>query len=124
MKPSKAIVSAVVLAALVTFGIAIAATMSTPAGASGSGCGPCTGPTQSASATVIGSSCGGATATAARNAAILKAYQGAPSCVPCQLTNGPQACFAVDGIPPTNQYGVTWTVRYKCKACDLGPEFP
>ncbi len=92
--------------------------------ASGPECGPCGGPRNTVSGHGTGSDCSQALDNAYDDA-VLKAHQGGPSCAPCQLSNGPLACYAIDSWPQPGGYGATWTLYYHCQSCDPGgPSVP
>ncbi len=84
-------------------------------------CGPCGGPLQTVSGQGTGSSCNAALSVAYDDA-LQAAWAGAPECSPCQLSNGPKACYLPSG---GGSYGATWTLRYRCESCDPGsPQIP
>ncbi len=90
------------------------------------GCGPCGGATRSVTGHGSGNNCSEAL-DAAENDAITKSFAGTPSCFPCQTFSGPQACFTPQCYPgpcPPNSYSASFTLNYKCRACDLGPLDP
>lgn len=103
----------------VLIAVALTTALVTPAGAAG--CGPCQGPVRQVSGHGSGSSCAAAL-DAAEQDALTKAFANAPQCVPCAISNGPQACY----LPGSGgaAYGATWTLYHQCRSCSFDPDIP
>ena len=115
------------IATLVTLGLATVFVLVLAPVEAGGECSPCNGPVQSVSGRGSGNNC----TEAANNAytdAMNQAMSGAPSCTPCQLSNGPISCAMPSCYPgpcPPNSVSSTWTLNFKCESCDPGdPEIP
>ena len=89
----------------------------------GNECGPCGGPTMTVTGHGTGNNCSQALKDAYGDA-LDQAWAGAPACTPCQLSNGPQACAVPSCAPgpcPPGAYRGSWTLSFKCQACEIGP---
>ena len=97
--------------------IGIAAVTSTAAG--GGSCSACQGPVLTVTGQGWGTSCAGAL-NAAQADAWAQATANAPDCVPCQTSNGPQACYQETSTwrPP---FRASFTLNYRCMSCPGGP---
>ncbi len=111
MKSSKTLIGVAALAVAAILCLALAGES---AKAQGSECGSCNGRLNSVTGSGTGTNCSQALANA-HDDALDQAYDGDPSCWPCQISNGSQACYAIDSIPPTNLVGATWTLYYRCE---------
>ena len=101
-----------------------------PTPADAAGCGPCSGPVRS-----VEGNGSGASATAAYNAAyqdaLMKAWAGAPACVPCQI-NVSNVVYGVStpscsgpGPCPGPTYIANLTLEYRCQSCSIeDPDIP
>ena len=85
------------------------------------GCTTCGGQTLTVTGHGSGDSCSEALDQAETDA-IQKSFAGAPACVPCQTSNGPQSCATPSCYPgpcPPNSYSATFTLHYQCRSCEF-----
>ncbi|MBZ0115311.1 MAG: hypothetical protein K8J08_22850 [Thermoanaerobaculia bacterium] len=99
--------------------VAVTATLITPSASAG--CTACGGPTLTVAGHGSGSSCAEAL-DEAQSDATQKSFAGAPACVPCQTSSGPQSCSTPSCYPgacPPNSFHATYTLNYKCRSCEF-----